>query len=88
MTWKGSAFHVSNTIFFFSFQATGVGIRDATELGLLDLYIGKYWGLKFATQAACTILTVDQVNYLLLRDKVSKYCGLMSLQVVYTVVIR
>ena len=42
-------------------EATGVGIRDATELGLLDLYIGKYWGLKFATQAACTILTVDQI---------------------------
>jgi hypothetical protein len=83
MTWKGSAFHVSNTIFFFH-----VGIRDATELGLLDLYIGKYWGLKFATQAACTILTVDQVNYFPLRDIVSKYSGLMLLQVVYTVVIR
>lgn len=42
-------------------EAQGVGIKDATEMKLEDLYLSKYWGLKFATQAACTILTVDQI---------------------------
>ncbi|CAG2217087.1 CCT8 [Mytilus edulis] len=42
-------------------ETQGVGIKDSTEMKLVDLYLSKYWGLKFATQAACTILTVDQI---------------------------
>ena len=29
--------------------------------GILDLYVTKYWGIKFATQAVCTVLRVDQI---------------------------
>ncbi|XP_011550104.2 T-complex protein 1 subunit theta [Plutella xylostella] len=37
------------------------GIYDATEKGVLDLYVLKSWGLKYAVGAACTILKVDQI---------------------------
>ena len=35
-------------IFFFQFQ-------------VFDLLVAKYWGLKYATDAAATILRVDQI---------------------------
>lgn len=34
---------------------------DAVPAGVLDLYLTKMWGLKYATNAACTILKVDQI---------------------------
>ncbi|XP_023014869.1 chaperonin containing TCP1 subunit 8 [Leptinotarsa decemlineata] len=34
---------------------------DALEKNILDLYLGKYWGLKYAVSAAATILRVDQI---------------------------
>lgn len=36
-------------------------ILDAKASNLLDLYAAKYWGIKFATSAACTVLQVDQI---------------------------
>uniref|UniRef100_A0A4D5RA64 T-complex protein 1 subunit theta n=1 Tax=Scolopendra viridis TaxID=118503 RepID=A0A4D5RA64_SCOVI len=36
-------------------------VKDAMEAGILDLYLTKCWGLKYATSAACTILKVDQI---------------------------
>ncbi|XP_050299317.1 T-complex protein 1 subunit theta [Anthonomus grandis grandis] len=36
-------------------------ICDAVEKNILDLYQGKYWGLKYAVNAAATILRVDQI---------------------------
>jgi len=36
-------------------------ICDAVDKGILDLYLGKYWGLKYAVSAAATILRVDQI---------------------------
>ncbi|XP_053397377.1 T-complex protein 1 subunit theta-like isoform X2 [Mercenaria mercenaria] len=42
-------------------EAQGAGVTDAAEKGLFDLYLAKYWGLKFATAAACTVLKVDQI---------------------------
>lgn len=36
-------------------------IKDMAESGILDLYLTKMWGLKYATAAACTILKVDQI---------------------------
>lgn len=35
---------------------------DATKAGVYDLLLAKYWGIKFAVNAAATILRVDQVR--------------------------
>lgn len=45
----------------FFFKVDGCSTIDAVEAGILDLYLGKYWGLKYATEAACTVLQVDQI---------------------------
>jgi len=34
---------------------------DVQERGIVDSYNGKAWALQYATQAACTILKVDQI---------------------------
>ena len=36
-------------------------MRDVLEAGILDLYLNKYWSMKYATNAAGTILKVDQI---------------------------
>lgn len=36
-------------------------VCDALEKQILDLYVCKYWGLKYAVGAAATILRVDQI---------------------------
>ncbi|KAK7108098.1 T-complex protein 1 subunit theta-like [Littorina saxatilis] len=41
-------------------ENTGAVI-DAKEAKIVDLYISKYWALKFASSAACTVLRVDQI---------------------------
>ena len=43
------------------FQDSGTTL-DAKQANLVDLYLTKYWGMKFATAAACTVLRVDQVS--------------------------
>ncbi|XP_005108701.1 T-complex protein 1 subunit theta [Aplysia californica] len=42
-------------------EAEGAAVVDAAEANIIDLFITKYWGLKFATSAACTVLRVDQI---------------------------
>ncbi|EFX74597.1 hypothetical protein DAPPUDRAFT_226650 [Daphnia pulex] len=37
------------------------GLIDAVESGVVDLFAAKYWGMKYATAAACTVLRVDQI---------------------------
>merc|ERR1712226_1364612 len=36
-------------------------VIDTVEANILDLYITKYWAIKFAAAAACTVLKVDQI---------------------------
>jgi len=31
------------------------------EAKILDLYASKFWSIKFACAAACTVLSVDQI---------------------------
>uniref|UniRef100_A0A7S1HUW8 CCT-theta n=1 Tax=Eutreptiella gymnastica TaxID=73025 RepID=A0A7S1HUW8_9EUGL len=47
-------------------QANGVAIDtgltlDALQAGILDLYLSKFWTIKFATEAAVTVLRVDTI---------------------------
>jgi T-complex protein 1 subunit theta len=34
---------------------------DTKQASLYDLYATKYWGVRYATNAACTVLKVDQI---------------------------
>lgn len=36
-------------------------VIDAKQAGIIDLYLTKLWGIRFATTAACTVLRVDQI---------------------------
>ncbi|XP_050537516.1 T-complex protein 1 subunit theta [Daktulosphaira vitifoliae] len=45
----------------FNIEAKGSSLLDVVEAGIVDSYLVKYWGLKYATNAACTILKVDQI---------------------------
>lgn len=36
-------------------------MKDVFECGVLEPYLVKYWGIKLATNAAITVLRVDQV---------------------------
>jgi len=39
----------------------GTGVLDAKEEGILDLLVTKNWAFKLATEAARTVLSVDQI---------------------------
>lgn len=39
----------------------GTGTLDATDEGILDLLASKLWAIKLATEAARTVLSVDQI---------------------------
>ncbi|KAI6381597.1 T-complex protein 1 subunit theta [Pyricularia grisea] len=39
----------------------GTGTLDAQEEGILDLLVSKQWAIKLATEAARTVLSVDQI---------------------------
>lgn len=45
----------------FDIEAEGTSTCDVMESGVMDLFLVKYWGLKFASNAACTVLRVDQI---------------------------
>ena len=45
----------------FDIDAETPGTIDVTSTKIFDLYTTKYWGLKYAIGAACTILKVDQI---------------------------
>lgn len=37
------------------------GTLDARDEGILDLLVSKHWAIKLATEAARTVLSVDQI---------------------------
>ncbi|KAF2791906.1 T-complex protein 1 [Melanomma pulvis-pyrius CBS 109.77] len=39
----------------------GTGTLDAKDEGILDLWVSKSWAIKLATEAARTVLSVDQI---------------------------
>lgn len=43
-------------------QAEGPALTDALERSILEPYLVKHWGIKLATNAAITVLRVDQVG--------------------------
>lgn len=42
-------------------QGEGPALKDMLESGVLEPYLVKHWGIKLATNAAITVLRVDQV---------------------------
>ena len=42
-------------------NSDGSGTLDAEDEGILDLMITKSWAIKLATEAARTVLSVDQI---------------------------
>ncbi len=46
----------------FDIEGEGAAVKDMVEAGVYDLYHCKWWGIKLATNAATTVLRVDQVR--------------------------
>ena len=42
-------------------QADNADVIDVVERQIYDLFLTKYWGIKFAVNAATTVLVVDQI---------------------------
>jgi len=45
----------------FDIEGESGDIKECDEAKVLDLLVGKKWALKYATNAACTVLRVDQI---------------------------
>uniref|UniRef100_A0A4W6DAG4 T-complex protein 1 subunit theta n=1 Tax=Lates calcarifer TaxID=8187 RepID=A0A4W6DAG4_LATCA len=56
-----SAHHEGNKNMGFDIEADSPAVKDMLEAGILEPYLVKYWGIKLATNAAITVLRVDQI---------------------------
>ncbi|XP_076640512.1 chaperonin containing TCP1 subunit 8 [Colletes latitarsis] len=45
----------------FDIDHKGAALLDTTEAEILDLYLTKEWGLKYAVGVACTIIKIDEI---------------------------
>jgi len=45
----------------FDIEGESGDVKDCAESGVYDLLLSKKWALKYATNAACTVLRVDQI---------------------------
>lgn len=45
----------------FDIEAESAAVKDMLESNVFDTYLGKHWGIKLATNAAVTVLRVDQI---------------------------
>ena len=70
----------------FDIEGEGAAVKDVAAAGIWDLYLAKMWGLKLATNAAATVLRVDQVEMVWVCSVGKKkhdhvffiYCGLCN----------
>uniref|UniRef100_A0A667XPB8 T-complex protein 1 subunit theta n=1 Tax=Myripristis murdjan TaxID=586833 RepID=A0A667XPB8_9TELE len=53
--------HEGNKNMGFDIEGEGPSVKDMLEAGILDPYLVKHWGIKLATNAAVTVLRVDQI---------------------------
>ncbi|XP_064158023.1 T-complex protein 1 subunit theta isoform X1 [Anguilla rostrata] len=53
--------HEGNKNMGFDIEGEGAALKDMLEAGILDPYLVKHWGIKLATNAAVTVLRVDQI---------------------------
>ncbi|XP_041350635.1 T-complex protein 1 subunit theta-like [Gigantopelta aegis] len=42
-------------------EGDGAAVTDCQKKDILDVFIAKHWGIKFANASACTVLKVDQI---------------------------
>uniref|UniRef100_A0A146Y3K7 T-complex protein 1 subunit theta n=1 Tax=Fundulus heteroclitus TaxID=8078 RepID=A0A146Y3K7_FUNHE len=56
-----SAHHDGNKNIGFDIEGDGPAVKDVLEAGILDPYLVKHWGIRLATNAAITVLRVDQI---------------------------
>uniref|UniRef100_A0A8C7X0E3 T-complex protein 1 subunit theta n=1 Tax=Oryzias sinensis TaxID=183150 RepID=A0A8C7X0E3_9TELE len=56
-----AAHHEGNKNIGFDIEGEGPAVKDMLKAGILDPYLVKHWGIKMATNAAVTVLRVDQV---------------------------
>ncbi|XP_034745314.1 T-complex protein 1 subunit theta isoform X1 [Etheostoma cragini] len=56
-----SAHHEGHKNMGFDIEGEGPAVKDMLEAGILEPYLVKYWGIKLATNAAITVLRVDQI---------------------------
>lgn len=61
----------------FDMEGEGAAVKDVAAAGIWDLYLAKYWGIKLATNAAATVLRVDQVR--MIRRPISPSSPLLTL---------
>lgn len=45
----------------FDIESESAAVKDMLEAGVLEPYLVKHWGIKLATNAAVTVLRVDQI---------------------------
>jgi len=45
----------------FDIEGESGDVKDCAESGVYDLLLSKKWAMKYATNAACTVLRVDQI---------------------------
>jgi len=45
----------------FDIEGEAGDVKDCVESGVFDLMLSKKWAMKYATNAACTVLRVDQI---------------------------
>uniref|UniRef100_A0A8C7SD66 T-complex protein 1 subunit theta n=1 Tax=Oncorhynchus mykiss TaxID=8022 RepID=A0A8C7SD66_ONCMY len=53
--------HEGNKNMGFDIEGEGAALKDMLEAGILEPFLVKHWGIKLATNAAITVLRVDQI---------------------------